>query len=224
MLDLLAPFFVGLVGSLHCLGMCGPLVVAYSLHSRAIKQEGKSSYFRQGLAHHLAFHSGRITSYGILGGLAAGLFHLTLPGWVAGLRGSVTFGGGIVMILLGMMLLKMIPSFSAPMTNSFLGRLLPRLLGSTGVSSKLAIGLAAGFLPCMLSWAMIVKSATTGNPLQGLITMALFGLGTIPALFLPGLSATLLSLKSRLYGERVAALSIMVMGLILVYKGIKYFA
>ncbi len=223
MLDLIAPFFIGFAGSLHCLGMCGPLIVAYSLHSRGIGEAGESSHFRQGLVHHLAFHSGRVISYAILGGLAAGLFHLTLPQWVAGLRGSVTFGGGIVMILFGMMLLKMMPSFSSPFTDSLLRRLFPRLLWSPDVSSKLAIGLAAGFLPCMLSWAMIIKAASTGNPLQGLITMALFGLGTIPALFLPGFSATFLSLKSRLYGERVAALSVMGMGLILVCKGIKYF-
>jgi len=224
MLDYLAPFFVGFVGSLHCLGMCGPLVVAYSLHSRGVEQGGRSALFRQGLVHHLAFHAGRILSYGFLGGMAAGLFQLAMPGWVAGLRGSVTFGGGIVMILFGMMLLKMIPSFSAPFTDSFLSRFLPRLLRSPGVSSKLAIGLAAGFLPCMLSWAMIIKAASTGNPLQGFFTTALFGLGTIPALFLPGFSATFLSLKSRLYGERIAAFSVMVMGLILVYKGIRYFA
>ncbi len=224
MLDLVAPFFVGFVGSPHCLGMCGPLIVAYSFHNRGMEQGSRPTLFGQGLVHHLALHAGRVMSYGILGGLAAGLFHLALPGWVAGLRGSVTFGGGIMMILFGMMLLKMIPSFSSPFTDSLLARLLPRLLRSPGVSSKLAIGLAAGFLPCMLSWAMIIKAASTGNPLQGLITMALFGLGTIPALFLPGFSATFLSLKSRLYGERIAAFSVMVMGLILVYKGIRYFA
>jgi len=224
MLDLLAPFLVGFIGSAHCLGMCGPLVMAYSLHNPGMGQSGKFSFFRAGLVHHLAFHAGRVLTYGILGGLAAGLFRLALPGWVAGLRGSVTVGGGIVMVLFGMMLLKMIPSFSASFTDSFFGRFLPRLLGSGGLSSKLAIGLAAGFLPCMLSWAMIVKAATAANPLAGFLTTASFGAGTMPVLFFTGLSASLLSLKVRFFGERIAAFAVVLMGVILIYKGTRYFA
>jgi uncharacterized protein len=81
-----------------------------------------------------------------------------------------------------------------------------------------------GFLPCGLSWAMIVKAATTQSSLAGFLIMVAFGLGTVPALFLPGISASLLSLRSRLVGERLAALSVIVMGLILVFKGAKMFA
>jgi sulfite exporter TauE/SafE len=89
------------------------------------------------------------------------------------------------------------------------------------VVSKVALGLAAGFLPCLLSWSMIIKAATTQSPVGGFLTMFAFGLGTMPALFFPGLSASFLSLKARFLGERVAAISIIAMGLILVYKGAK---
>jgi sulfite exporter TauE/SafE len=54
--------------------------------------------------------------------------------------------------------------------------------------------------------------------------MVFFGLGTVPALFLTGLSASLLSMRTRFLGERVAAASIIAMGLILIIKGSKYFA
>ena len=88
----------------------------------------------------------------------------------------------------------------------------------------MALGLTVGFLPCMLSWAMVIKAATTQSLFAGFLTMVSFGLGTVPALFLTGLSASLLSLKIRFLGERVAAASVIAMGIILIFKGSKYFA
>ena len=70
---------------------------------------------------------------------------------------------------------------------------------------------------------MIVKAASTGNPLTGFLIAASFGLGTVPALFFTGLSASLLSLKARFFGERLAAVSVILMGMILIFKGTKYF-
>ena len=75
----------------------------------------------------------------------------------------------------------------------------------------------------MLSWAMVLKAGTTGNPLSGFLTMVLFGLGTVPVLFFVGLSASVISLKMRITGERIAGISIIVMGLILVLKGVRSF-
>jgi uncharacterized protein len=231
-LDLLAPLIVGFVGSLHCLGMCGPLVVAYSLHLRPDAAEGAadiSHLWSRGFNHHLAFHSGRILCYGLLGALAAGLGYMTnFSQFFAGLRSSVILGGGLLMVFFGLALLKVIsvPLFSVPSfrPNGFVGRALPRLLASDRMASKWALGLAAGFLPCMLSWAMIVKAASTASPLHGFVTMALFGLGTVPALFFTGLSASLFTLRVRLTGERIAACSVIVMGIILLIKGARYFA
>ena len=76
MFDLLAPLIVGFAGSLHCLGMCGPLVVAYSLHMRSTSPDGApnaAQLWSKGIAHHLAFHAGRILCYGLLGALASAL-------------------------------------------------------------------------------------------------------------------------------------------------------
>ena len=231
MFDVIAPFFIGFVGSLHCLGMCGPLVMAYSLHIRT-PEDGKNrevaALWSKGISHHAAFHLGRLFTYGLLGALAAGLAHIAgFNQFFSGLRSSLTLGAGILMILFGLILLKAIPFpfFVVPSfgPGSFFGRLFPPLFRSPHLASKLVLGLATGFLPCMLSWAMVVKAATTQNPVAGFLTMAFFGIGTVPALFLPGLSASFLSLRIRYLGERVAAMSLIVMGLILVSKGSKYF-
>ena len=231
-LDLLAPLIVGFVGSLHCLGMCGPLVVAYSLHIRSTPPGSApdvAHLWSKGVAHHLAFHSGRILCYGLSGALASALAYVAGFGQsFAGLKNGVTLAGGLLMVLFGLALLKVVsvPLFSLPSfrMDSVLGRALPRLLASDHIASKWALGFAAGFLPCMLSWAMIVKAASTASPVHGFLTMALFGLGTVPALFFTGLSASLFTLRVRLTGERFAACSVIVMGIILFVKGAKHFA
>jgi hypothetical protein len=230
-LDFLAPLLIGFVGSLHCLGMCGPLVMAYALHVCQGENQGApdiQSLWKKGVSHHLAFHSGRILTYGFLGALAAGLAHLSgLNQLFAGLRSGISLAGGILMVLFGLLLLRVIPFslFSLPSFSpaSWPGKTFSRLLGDRTLASKVFLGLATGFLPCMLSWAMVVKAATTQHPLPGFLTMIFFGLGTVPALFFTGLSASLLSMKTRLLGERVAAVSVMAMGFILIFKGSKYF-
>ena len=227
-LDLIGPLFIGFVGSLHCLGMCGPLVMAYSLHIRPPGggPMAVSSLLSKGLSHHIAFHLGRLAAYGLLGALAAVFAHLMgFNHFFSDLRSGVTLGGGILMVLFGLVLLKVIPLRVPSMGGgSFFSRPFPALFQSQSLPSKLALGVATGFLPCMLSWAMIIKAATTQNPIMGFLTMAFFGLGTVPVLFFTGLSASLLTLEIRFFGERVAALSVMAMGLILLFKGARYFA
>jgi len=232
--DLLAPLVVGLFGSLHCLGMCGPLVAAYSLHLRSMPSDAASGraatgLWSRGLAHHLAFHGGRIMCYGLLGGAASAWGYMAGFGhFFSGLRSGATLVGGVLMLLFGVALLKLLPlsRVSTPWLRpgGIVRRALPRLLASDTIASRWLLGFLAGLLPCMLSWAMIVKAATAVNPVHGFMIMLLFGLGTVPALFFTGLSASMLTLRMRLAGERVAALSVMVMGFILLVKGAKYFA
>lgn len=230
MIDLIGPFIFGLVGSLHCLGMCGPLVVAYSLHLCPPAADGRMpGFWPNSTRHHLAFHSGRLFTYGLLGAVAAGIGRFgAFQQFFAGFRSSFTLAGGVLMLLFGLGLLRIIPvpfpSMSFPgRVASFPGRSFPRLLSSPGLSSKLALGLGVGFLPCMLSFAMIVKAATTANLLLGFLTMVIFGIGTLPVLFFTGLFASLLSMKTRLLGERMAGVTVIMMGLILIFKGGKYF-
>jgi uncharacterized protein len=228
MFDLFAPFLIGLFGSLHCLGMCGPLVMAYSIHLQPQPRgaAAASNLWSKGISHHVAFHLGRVFTYGFLGALSAGMAHLAGFNQIfSGLRGGFTVGGGILMVLLGLILLKIVPLRLPSFGNgTVIGRLFSHLFQSRGLGSKWLLGLATGFLPCMLSWAMIVKAATAPDPFKGFLTMVFFGLGTAPVLFSTGFSASLLSFRMRLFGERAAALSVIAMGFILLFKGTRYLA
>ncbi|GLI36241.1 sulfite exporter TauE/SafE family protein [Desulforhabdus amnigena] len=227
------PLSIGLLGSLHCLGMCGPLVLAYSLHLQSQSDTAtKFSTFpaRLGLFHHIAFHIGRLATYGILGALAAGLFRaVDLTRIFFSLRSGMSYVAGSLLVFLGLMLLRAIPlpAFLTSVSlgpGSFFGRCFPPLFRSQTVLSKLLLGMATGLIPCCLSWAMIVTAASTQNPMQGFITMVLFGAGTVPALFFTGLSASFLSRKVRFLGEKVAAVSIIFMGIVLILQGAQIIA
>jgi sulfite exporter TauE/SafE len=228
MLDLLGSFVFGLVGSVHCLGMCGPLVLAYSLHLTPETSGSGPGALSAGAVHHLAFHAGRLTTYGLLGGLAGAVFQVpSLTRTFAEMRTWVTLAGGILMVSFGLGLAGVLsPRFFFPLvwqpgTKGYI--VFRHLLSSKGLHSKLALGIFSGFLPCMLSFAMIVKAATTANYALGFFTMLLFGLGTLPVLFFTGLSASFLSIKGRLVGERVAGVMAAVMGLILIVKAGRHF-
>ena len=226
--DFFASWTIGFLGSLHCLGMCGPLILAYSLHARGSRHPG-SGYdgwvFPGEILHHLAFHSGRLLTYGLLGAAGGLFFGFSGADRVFHqLRPILTLLGGTLMILLGMVLLRVIPLprlTLSPFGDTEGKGYLKHLLNSRSTVSKVVLGMGVGFLPCGLSWAMIVKAATTQEALAGFVIMLAFGLGTVPALFLPGLSASLLSVRLRLAGERLAALSVITMGLILAFKGVK---
>ena len=224
-LELLAPFAVGFIGSLHCLGMCGPLILAYSLQISGQGESARSSVVRVSVWHHVFFHAGRLLTYGFLGALAAGLFYMAnLTLFFKQFRGGLTVIGGALMILLGLVILKVLPLPGFLVTSSGgkgFFRLGPTasLFHSKRTTSRVALGLATGFLPCGLSWAMIAKAAATQYVPLGFLTMIAFGLGTVPILFLTGVSASFLSVKARLLGERIAGLSVILMGLMLIYKG-----
>ncbi len=230
MFDLIAAFTVGFIGSVHCLGMCGPVVLAYSLQIGVGEVATRKAALEKSLNHHVAFHSGRLLVYSFLGLLTAGLFHIGRMGeFFKGFRGGIVVIGGVLMVYFGLVLLKILPlpnfvSHPPLGYGAFWTRSVSRLLTSSRLRSRIALGCMAGFLPCGLSWAMIVRAAVSQNVVEGFLIMLAFGLGTVPALLLTGISASFVSFKTKLLGEKMAALSITGMGLILIIKGVRFFA
>ncbi len=223
MLELFFPLFVGVAGSLHCIGMCGPLVIAYSLNLNASGASPRQMW-RSGALHHFAFHAGRVTTYALLGGAAALLMEMAdLAGYFKALRSTLTLASGLTMIILGFSLLRILRPrfFSLPQAGARMSSF--RLINSRSLASKYLLGVSVGFLPCMLPWAMIMKASASQSLLNALFTMVLFGLGTTPVLFFTGLFASLLSFRVRFLSERVAGFAVIAMGAILALKGSRYF-
>jgi len=230
-LEFLTPILVGFLGSLHCIGMCGPLVAAYSLAQRGPRvpatepAPGSPSLSAGGLSSAIP-HLGRLTSYGLLGGLGAALFReATLSDVLSLSHNALMIGTGSLLALFGLLLFQWVPlpgflSSAAVSGTAALGGFAARLLRSRKPTDRFLLGLTWGLLPCCLSWAMVVTAAASRNALHGALIMVLFGIGTLPALTSAGIFASLLSAQTRILGERLAGVFILATGVVTLLRGL----
>ncbi len=216
------------MGSAHCLGMCGPIVVATSLRTGAPPGSPVGLTHRPRLGVMLlqaTFHLGRLLTYGLLGGLAA-LFTRTaqLILTSSDIRSLLLSMYGAFLIVFGLALMRLVPLpaswstlFSNPLLRFFYRT--PALASPRHPGAMLILGLATGLLPCCLSWSMVVTAAAAESPLDGSLMMMAFGAGTVPALFLAGLSASTLVRWYRRMGETLPGLLLIGIGIYLLMEG-----
>lgn len=213
-------FALGLVGSLHCLQMCGPIVISYSVslaHYGAFKREM--------LLAHLCYNGGRIATYATLGAVAgAAGSGIGVLGRLAGLASAARLVSGAAMIVTGILMLRVLPRKVLVQVErrgvmAFFSQSIGRLLVSSRALGKFGLGLMLGFLPCGLIYGALLKAMETARPLAGALTMAAFGMGTGVALFGMGMVSSVAGLRMGGWGNRVAGASILAAGAILVWRG-----
>jgi sulfite exporter TauE/SafE len=209
-------FSLGLVGSLHCLQMCGPIVLSYSLPL------GQAPRVTQTLGH-LSYNLGRIVTYSALGA-AAGIGGGAVRD-LSGFKSAGTIVAGALMIVAGILLSGILPKSGLIQINAFrpgslLSRAASRVLQSATPRSKLVLGLILGFLPCGLVYAALLKAAETANPVGGALTMLAFGVGTAGALFAMGLFSSTIGRWLGRWSNRIASVAVILMGIWLLYKGL----
>ena len=217
--DFTIAFSLGLLSSLHCLQMCGPLVLAYSLPLAS------GTAARQTVAH-LAYNAGRIVTYSALGAVAGALGStLGMVGHLAGIEGFVVIAAGALMTVAGLGMLDVLPldrlKAADPLgVTSKLLRPLAGRLSSAALGDKFSLGLLLGFLPCGLVYAALLKAVGSGTPLAGALTMLAFGTGTAVSLFGVGLFALAFRVRSWRWGSWPAAVGVIVLGLMMVWRGV----
>ena len=185
-LTFIAAVLVGLLGSTHCIGMCGGIVGALDM---GLRQPGRSHLSM--LGYHLAYNSGRIASYiaiGILAGsIGAGIAEMSpAPGFPIGPVITAIF-----MIALGLYLANWWRALSVleRLGNKIWLKIQPigqKFLPVRNHAQAFAVGLVWGWLPCGLVYTAVAWSLTTGDPAQSAILMLGFGLGTLPAMIFVG--------------------------------------
>lgn len=186
-LTLAAAFMVGLLGSTHCIGMCGGIVGALTM---GLPETTRQSSLKL-LPYLLTYNSGRLLSYS-LAGLIVGLLSSTLSSIFQ--IGSFPAGGiigGLFMIALGiyiggwfqtMKLLEQLGGYFWRLIEP-VGR---RFMPVRSPAQALGLGFFWGWLPCGLVYSTLALAATSGDAVKSALLMLAFGLGTLPMLLAMG--------------------------------------
>lgn len=219
-LHLTTPFALvwvgGLLGSSHCLGMCGPFALALG---------ADSSQWRRNLRRQLAYTAGRLFTYTCLGAIAGyGAWRLR-DGWPVARQASalLAIAAGLLLIYLGLQSTGVWARKGVRGGGPCLvGGPLMQLLRSTQWTHVFLAGLLTGMLPCGLVYGFLAMAASTASVFDSAALMLAFGLGTAPAMVIAGISATLLNLRLRQRIYQAAAWCVVVTGLISIARGAGY--
>jgi sulfite exporter TauE/SafE len=213
------------VGFGHCVGMCGPIVASLSLILKG----------RSVIVPHLLYNAGRITTYGLLGGVmgATGSFTLVSAS-IASLQKTVMILAGILIIVMGLAMAGWIPlgSIFGDYCNpkGVLSRGFRKLSESRTTATYYPLGLLLGLLPCGPVYTALITSARAGmearNSAEGFVIgmglMLSFGLGTVPPLLLIAKLTDLGWLKRRDLIYKISSVLMILVGIYFVIRAIRY--
>ncbi|MBK9139293.1 MAG: sulfite exporter TauE/SafE family protein [Verrucomicrobia bacterium] len=207
-MELWTAFLLGLAGSLHCAGMCGPLALALPVTGAGWSSFGSGR---------VIYNLGRVVTYALLGVLF-GMVGKTLAmvgvqRWI-----SLTLGA----ILLASLLVSRRLALAAPVVRmvAALRQAMGGFLQRRSLTALAVLGLLTGLLPCGLVYVAAMGAAATGGPLTGAGYMAVFGLGTVPLMLAISLSGRLLRPSWRLKLRFVMPVSVFLVGSLLVLRGL----
>lgn len=206
-MELWTALILGLAGSLHCAGMCGPLVLALPATGRS------PAGFVLG---RLLYNGGRLVTYGLLG-VVFGLIGRTLT--LAGLQRWVCLGAGAA-ILLGLFFSSRF-AFKTPATKvvAWLKSALGRLLQKRSLASLFGFGVLNGFLPCGLVYVACAGAVASGGILASIEYMLIFGLGTVPMMLGMGLVGRVMPPGVRLRMQKLMPVAMLLVGCLLILRG-----
>ena len=199
---------LGLAGSAHCAGMCGPLALALPTGGRS------------GLAllpNRLSYNAGRLTTYCLLG-VAFGSVgrSLALAGaqrWVSVALGAVLLVGVFAARARALTLKFALP---ANWLKSALGRLIQR----QSLIAQYGFGVLNGLLPCGLVYIACVGAAATGGLFSGVQYMLIFGFGTVPMMLALSLAGQALPFSFRLRLQRLIPFCLALVAVLLILRGL----
>ncbi|MBT3963141.1 MAG: sulfite exporter TauE/SafE family protein [Flavobacteriales bacterium] len=206
MIYILSAITIGIVGSLHCVGMCGPLVLA--LHQSRANGSGE-----------MLHHVGRLSVYMTMG-LVAGTIGTSFN--MMGLQQSFSMIAGI--LLVGSALIVFFKHYIGRL-ESLIGRVSIKLASyANGKQQKspmkhYVLGVANGLLPCGVVYLALVGAANTFTPWDGAVFMLAFGLGTVPALWVLSAFGRKIPLQLRNKFRALVPVVVILVGALLIVRG-----
>jgi len=205
-------FILGLLGSFHCIGMCGPIAFLLPVdRSNSLKK------FTQVLSYHI----GRLITYGLIG-LFFGMIGKSL--YIFGLQQQLSIIIGIIMIVA-----VLIPAHLTNKLKPFqpIYRIISKVKSALGNALKkkttdtfLTIGFLNGFLPCGLVYMAVFASLATGQAVMGSLYMVLFGLGTIPLMTAAVYLGKFLNSKVKQRIQKAIPVFVILIGVLFILRGL----
>ena len=223
----IAAFLVGLLGGVHCVGMCGGIVGALCLGLQPAADKSSPQSTRVALPYLLSYNAGRITSYTLAGILMGGI------GWLGShlfdiyaLQQILEIFAALFMLALGLYIagwwrvLANVERLGGKVIWRWLEPIGRRFMPVTSYRQAFSLGLVWGWLPCGLVYSVIIWTISTQSPLEGGLLMLSFGLGTLPNLLLMGVFAsTLNQFIQQPWVRQVAGIMIMFFAGVMFYRG-----
>lgn len=203
---------IGFLGSLHCVGMCGPIALALPLDRSSVTSQVTGV---------LLYNSGRIFTYSLIG-LAFGLIGKNIAFF--GIQQHFSIGLGVLIIVFAILPYSLEKLFDiTPFLTSFLNKIKQKLgfyLRKNSAKSLLGIGVLNGLLPCGLVYFAIVGAIASYKPIEGAAFMAVFGLGTLPMMLLAALSPGFIKLKWRNRVKKALPFFAILIGILFILRGL----
>ena len=194
-------FIVGLLSSLHCVGMCGGIMLSQSLSTNNVKAP-------------LLYNLGRVISYTVIGGIIGTIGSVLSVSTQASI--IIYIIAGIFMIIHGANTM----GFRAFRGFSFSLPFLSKCSAQTSNSTPFLVGLLNGFMPCGPLQTMQLFALSTGSMTKGALSMFIFSVGTVPLMLLFGYMANLLSKNTSKKLIKFSGALIMILGLVTANRGI----
>jgi sulfite exporter TauE/SafE len=223
-MDYWLSFLAGFFGSMHCVGMCGAIVLAYSTQDTIRDFKPLST-----LPAHLVYNIGRVAAYTFVGGIFG-----FIGGGITSLKvvaQGFTLVMGFILLIIGILSLKIFPQLQLAGEDTskadrkklhlvLYKNIFGKLIGSQTIESKFYIGLFTPLLPCGLSYAMFLKAASTASFVSGAMVTFFFGLGIAPALLVAGIASSFFGYRLRKIGDKLATITIILMGMMMIIKSL----
>lgn len=209
---LVSAFLLGLAGSLHCVGMCGPIALVLP-----VDRSSKPTMAIQTIL----YHFGRLLTYSFFG-LLFGLLGKGL--FIAGLQQQLSIVIGALMIVVFFIPFNKLLNLNvaSPITK-LVGKLKMNLgtyLGKKTNSSVLMIGILNGFLPCGLVYIAVMGSVALASTYLGAFYMFLFGLGTIPLMTATVYLGNFINIAVRNKIQKMIPIFVVIIGVLFILRGL----
>ncbi|RJQ58193.1 MAG: sulfite exporter TauE/SafE family protein [Desulfobacteraceae bacterium] len=220
--ELFSMFVLGILGTGHCLGMCGPLVFAFP------GQTGKFSS-------HIYYHAGRMLTYATvgaaMGGIGSGLAGVASAVdadplmWISRLEIGFSLLAAAFLIYFGLIRLGFFnePNWMAsasPLKIPGYGTILRSAVEEKKGAGMVLLGLVFGFLPCGLSYAAFARALAAGSPQAGGLLLLAFAFGTLPGLLILGTGLSRFARRFRRHSDLLSGILMIAMGLSLAADGL----